>query len=158
MIIDIVKVFLPAVVAFVVGIILTPVLAHFLYKHKMWKKKAGKTALDGSAAIIFNGLHKDKETGTPRMGGIVIWASALLTTLGISLASYAFPNSFTGKLSFLSRNQTWIPLATLVLGALVGLLDDWLEIMGNGELPGGLSLRKRLLIVGAIALGCALWF
>jgi len=156
---DIVKVFLPATLAFVVGIGLTPLLTHFLYKHEMWKKKSGKLALDGASAAVFNELHKEKEVGTPRMGGVVIWGSALITTLGLLFLGTLFPGTLLEKLSFLSRNQTWIPLATLILGALVGLLDDWLEVKGSGDyVAGGLSLKKRLLVVAAIALGCALWF
>ena len=42
MVIDIVKVFFPAIIAFIVGILITPVLSDYLYKNEMWKKKAGK--------------------------------------------------------------------------------------------------------------------
>ena len=49
---SIVKVFAPAVVAFFVGILLTPALSSFLYKNKMWKKKAGKVDLDGKETPI----------------------------------------------------------------------------------------------------------
>ena len=155
MIIDIVKVFLPAVGAFLVGILVTPILTDFLYSHKMWKKKAGKTALDGNEAKIFNELHKEKEVNTPRMGGIVIWFSSALTILGIWAISYFFPNETSLKLDFLSRSQTWLPLATLLLGSFAGLIDDYLEIKSGN---GGLSLKKRLLIVSVIALACAWWF
>ena len=58
MIIDIVKVFLPAVLAFSVGIGTTPIIADYLYKNQVWKKKAWKVALDGSEATIRNQLHK----------------------------------------------------------------------------------------------------
>lgn len=156
---DIVKVFLPATIAFIVGISLTPTLAHFLYKHEMWKKKSGKVAFDGASAEVFNELHKTKEVGTPRMGGIVVWASALITTFGLLLLSKFLPGTLMEKLSYLSRNQTWIPFATLILGALIGLLDDWLEVKGSRDyIAGGLSLKKRLLMVAIIGLGCALWF
>ena len=160
MIIDIVKVFLPAVGAFVLGILITPLLTNFLYSHKMWKKKSGKTALDGSQATIFNELHKEKEINTPRMGGIIIWLSSALIIIGIWLTSQFFPSETTLKLDFLSRNQTWLPLTTLILGALVGLIDDYLEVRGSkieGK-NGGLSLGKRLTIVSVIALTVAFWF
>lgn len=159
MIIDIVKVFLPSTIAFTVGILITPILTHYLYRHEMWKKRAGKVALDGSATPLFNELHKHKETGTPKMGGVVIWASVFITTVGIWFLAKFLPTDVFTKLDFLSRNQTWIPLATLMLGSLVGLIDDFLEIKGTGDhIAGGLSLKKRLLIVGAIALLCAEWF
>lgn len=154
MIIDIVKVFLPAVGAFVLGVLMTPILTNFLYSHQMWKKKAGKTALDGTEATIFNELHKEKEVNTPRMGGIIIWFSSAVIISGIWLMSHFLPSEITEKLDFLSRSQTWVPLATLLFGALVGLVDDYLEVCGKA----GLSLKKRLLIVSVIALLVAWWF
>lgn len=161
MIIDIVKVFLPAVAAFSLGVLMTPILTNYLYSHKCWKKKSGKTALDGSEATVFNELHKEKEVSTPRMGGIVIWASSSLVIVGIWLLSKLLPTDVTTKLDFLSRNQTWIPLTTLILGALVGLIDDYLEIREHkdeNKKGGGLSLGKRLSAVSIMALGCAFWF
>jgi phospho-N-acetylmuramoyl-pentapeptide-transferase len=159
MINDLLKLFIPGTIAFVVGIILTPFVTHYLYKHKMWKKRAGKISYDGTATPLFNELHKHKEVGTPRMGGIVIWASVIITILGFWLVSKVFPTDITEKFVFLSRGQTWIPLFTLVLGAVVGLIDDYMEVKGTSDhIASGLSIRKRLLIVGLIALGSALWF
>jgi phospho-N-acetylmuramoyl-pentapeptide-transferase len=126
----------------------------------MWKKKAGKIALDGSAATIRNELHKDRDIGTPLMGGIIIWFSSAAVIVGIWLLSYFFPNEITTKLDFLSRSQTWIPLGTLILGALTGLIDDYLVIKGSKEEKGkgGISLKKRLFIISVISLACAFWF
>jgi len=159
MIIDAIKVLLPSVLAFCAGILITPLLTQFLYKHQMWKKKAGKVDATGKETVIFNALHEKKEVGTPRMGGIVIWASAAIITLGIWLLDHATNSTLLGKLDFLSRSQTWIPLSVLLVGAVVGLVDDYLEIKGNGgHVAGGLSLKKRLIIVGTIALLCGSWF
>lgn len=155
MIINIVKVFLPAIGSFILGILFTPVLTNFLYSHQMWKKKAGKMALDGGEAKIFNELHKEKEVNTPRMGGIIIWFSSATIIISIWVISKIFPGDIIGKLDFLSRNQTWIPLATLILGSLVGLIDDYMEIKDSN---GGLSLKKRLLVVSVISFACAWWF
>ncbi|MEK7642503.1 MAG: hypothetical protein AAB392_01775 [Patescibacteria group bacterium] len=159
MIIDIVKVFLPAVGSFILGVLLTPILTHYLYKYKCWKKRSGKTALDGTDATVFNSLHKEREVNTPRMGGIVIWLSTSLVIVGIWVLSVMWPTETTVKLDFLSRNQTWVPLGTLLLGAFVGLIDDILEIVGsvNGK-KGGLSLAIRLCAVGVISILSASWF
>lgn len=158
-IIDAVKIFVPTAIAFFVGIALTPLLTRYLYRHKMWKKKSGKVALDGKDTPIFNALHKEKEVGTPRMGGIIIWGSVLLTIIIIWLLARFFPNGTTEKLNFLHRSQTWLPLFTLIAGSLIGLLDDFFEIMGNGgHVAGGLSLKKRLLVVSLISLVGAWWF
>ena len=158
-IIDIVKILLPSVISFWVGIFFTPLVTHYLYKHEMWKKKSGKRATDGRETPIFNALHKDKEVGTPRMGGVVIWISAFITIAAFWLASKFFPSEISIKLDFLSRDQTWIPLFTLVAGGLIGVIDDILEIRGNGSyFAGGLSLKKRLAVVSFIGLFAALWF
>jgi len=155
-IIDIVKIFIAATLSFFVGIAITPAISSYLYSHKMWKKKAGKVGLDGKGAPIFNELHKEKEVGTPRMGGVIIWLAASITIVGMWILAHIFPNSTTGKLDFLSRNQTWIPFVTMLIGAVVGLIDDFFEI--SGKVVGGLSLRKRLAVVGVVSLLCALWF
>jgi len=160
MTIDIIKVLIPSAIAFFIGIGITPILTHYLYKHKTWKKKAGNMAgIGGGGTPIFNKLHEDKEVGTPRMGGVIIWMSALLTILVIWLISKIFPSDLTSKLDFLSRGQTWLPLFTLVVGSLIGLMDDFLEITGKGGyIAGGLSLKKRLFIVFLIGLVGAWWF
>ncbi len=152
---DIIKVITPAVVSFAVGIGITPILTHFLYKYRVWKKVGGKTALDGNEAIEFNRLHQATDQHTPRMGGIVIWASVIITILGIALLARFWPTVATIKLDFLSRDQTWIPLTTLIIGALVGFLSDLLDIQeSKRELP----LWSRLAIITALALFIGWWF
>ncbi len=159
MIADIVKVVFPAVLSFVIGIGITPIISDFLYRNKMWKKKAGKVDLSGSATPIFNELHKDKEVNTPRMGGVIIWLSALLATGLIWIISQFLPTDLSLKLDFVSRNQTWLPLFILILGSLFGLVDDVMEIRGNGtHIAGGLSLKKRLLIVSLLGILAGSWF
>lgn len=156
---DIVKVALPAILSFVIGIGITPIVSGYLYKHKMWKKKAGKVAFDGGETPIFNELHKEREINTPRMGGVIIWASAAITTLFIWIISQFLSTDLSVKLDYLSRSQTWLPLFTLVAGSIFGLVDDLLEIQGTGDYAaGGLSLKKRLLIVACIGLAAGTWF
>lgn len=159
MITDIAKIFIPAAVSFLIGIILTFPVAKFLYRHEMWKKKAKEVAFDGSGTPIFNKLHAEREVRVPRMGGTIIWGSILITTIIIALADRATDFTFLNKLDFFSRGQTWIPLAALIIGALVGLVDDYLEVRGDSSYKvGGLSLKKRLLVVGLVSFLAALWF
>ena len=137
--------------AFFLGIALTPILTHFLYKYKMWRKDARTTAPDGAPTPIFNKLHKERETKAPRMGGILIWVTTLITAL-----IFWF---FGEKLNFLSRSQTWVPLGILIAGALVGLLDDFMTVWGKGTYKGGgLALTRRLFLIGLIAAAGAYWF
>lgn len=156
---DIAKIFIPAAISFLIGIILTFPVAKFLYRKEMWKKKAKEVAFDGTATPIFNKMHAEREVKVPRMGGIIIWGSVLLTTAIVALMNYLTDFSIFNKLDFLSRDQTWIPISALLVGALVGLIDDYLEVSGNSSYKvGGLSLKKRLLIVGSVSFLAALWF
>ena len=156
--IDLIKVILPSIVAFIVGIVTAPILTKYLYRYKAWKKKVKNVSLDGGGTPIFNSLHAEREVSTPRMGGIIIWSSVLITTLAFWVLAYFFDGTFS-KLDFLSRDQTWIPLFVLIFGALVGLADDILEIRGGGgNYAGGLSLKKRLFLVGIISFLVSLWF
>ncbi|MFA5290761.1 MAG: hypothetical protein WC385_00380, partial [Candidatus Paceibacterota bacterium] len=157
---SLIKVFLPTALAFFIGIGIAPLLTHWLYKNKMWKKRAGKIAPDGRETPIFNELHKNKEVNTPRMGGIVIWGSTLLTVLVFILINWLFPSDLSSKLNFFSRNQTWLPLFTLLVGALVGLVDDLLQVRATPEQAktAGLSFGRRLAIVTILALIVSYWF
>jgi phospho-N-acetylmuramoyl-pentapeptide-transferase len=152
---DIVSVLVPAAVSFLIGILITPVLTHYLYHYKAWKKKPGKQTLYGTTAEEFNRLHLANESRAPRMGGVVIWASAALTTLGIALLSLLLPMPFMEKLNFLTRSQTWIPLATLLVGATLGLVDDIMTIQESGA---GMRLRHRLAIVVILSFFIGWWF
>ncbi len=153
MTIEVMRIFIPATLAFLIGIGITPFLTHFLYRNRMWKPKSGKVALDGSAASEFNRLHQDRDVGTPRFGGIIVWASVLLTADLLSVLARFYPTAFA-DLAFISRNQTWLPLAALAVGALVGFMDDLAEVSGRP----GIKLRVRLLVVAAVAVFCGWWF
>lgn len=150
---DVMVLFVPATAAFLIGIGVTPFLTHILYRYKMWKKQAGKTAFDGTPATVFNQMHEKREVGIPRFGGVIVWGSVLLTAGLLQMLWIVYPEAFE-KIAFISRNQTWVPLAALAAGAFVGFMDDLFEVRGFS----GLRLRVRLMIVALVALLCALWF
>lgn len=158
--VTIIKVLAPTAIAFCFGIIITPVISHYLYKFEMWKKKAGKgIGYGGGETPLFDALHKSRDTNTPRMGGLVIWISVLLTIFSLWTLQFFFPHHPLGELNFLSRSQTWLPLCALLIGAFVGFFDDLLVVRGTGtHFAGGLPLSQRLLVVGCTALLSAWWF
>ena len=157
--IDVVKILLPTAVTFFIGIVTTPILTGFLYRHKMWKKSSVKTALGGGEATVTSKLHNDEERKTPRMGGVVVWGSVLASAVLFLILGGMFPESAFEKLSFLSRNQTWLPIFTLIAGGLFGLIDDYLVCRESGTyMGGGLSLRIRLAFVLSLAALGAWWF
>ncbi len=152
---DIVRVLVPATASFVIGIAITPVLTHYLYKYRAWKKSPGKDALDGSRAQEFNRLHGENEVRAPRMGGIIVWASLLITIIGTAIVAKFVPSAEILSFNFLSRSQTWIPLAALLVGAFAGLADDLLVIRSGGH---GLPLRLRLFVVVVLSCFIGWWF
>ncbi len=159
MLLDVVKIFVPLTISFLVGIAITPALSDYLYRNKMWKKKNVPKAMDGGSAPLSALLHNDEERKTPRMGGVVVWGSVLITTLLFWLFAALFPETVAAKFSFLSRNQTWLPLFSLLAASLVGLVDDLLQVQERGGgVGGGLSATKRIGAVLLIGLIGALWF
>ena len=131
MFLNLIKIFVPTTLAFFVGIAITPIATHFFYKYKMWKKYSRN---EYAGAEDFKRIHNEgDELRTPRVGGIIIWASVLITTLLILLFSVFFPSPVSAKINFLSRNQTLIPFFTLLLGAIVGLWDDLIQCFGKGS-------------------------
>lgn len=149
------RVLIPAAASFVLGIATAPILTRILYRHRAWKKRAGKTALDGSQAHVFNRLHNGHETRAPRMGGILVWGTVTAVTIGSALLARMLPVPALEDLDLLSRSQTWIPLAALLVGAFVGLIDDLLTIREDGK---GLRLRTRLSVVFLLAALIGWWF
>lgn len=156
----IIKVLAPTTIAFIVGILITPMITHYLYHFEMWKKKPGKGAgYGGGATPLFDELHKNRDTNTPRMGGIVIWLSVLITIFILWTFQFIFSSDVFSTLNYLSRSQTWLPLCALLIGAVVGFVDDLLVVRGTGtHFAGGLPLSQRLIVVGCTALLSGWWF
>ncbi|MBI3572084.1 hypothetical protein HY091_00925 [Candidatus Kaiserbacteria bacterium] len=149
------RVLIPSATAFALGIAFAPFLSSILYRNRAWKKKAGKeSGIGGGGTPIFNELHKEREVSTPRMGGILISVSVIATALFFFVLAHTL-DTFWPSLDFVNRRETWLPLFALVCGGLAGFVDDLLEITRG---KGGLSLLRRLSIVGVIGLVAGWWF
>jgi len=145
------KIFFLTTISFILTLLWTPALTHFLYKYRL-----GKGIRDAKAAPIFASMHKNK-AGTPTMGGILIWGTTLFLSVLFFYLSRIFDGIF-GQLNFLSRSQTLLPLGALIASALVGLVDDLFDVWRMGKDGGGLRMRHRFLIYGLIAVVGAWWF
>jgi phospho-N-acetylmuramoyl-pentapeptide-transferase len=159
--VDIIKVFTAGIFAFFIAFFVSFPLNNFLYKKKLWKKKAKEKAIDGGGLKHFRRFHLKKETGTPRFGGVLIWGSVTIVTFSFFLLSLLLDCYWTEKLNFLSREQTWLPLFALISASLVGAVDDIIQttnFLKIKKFKEGLSLRYRLLLVSLIGLVGALWF
>ena len=150
---QIIRVLFFSVLSFVVAILSAPLLTHFLYKYKL-----GKKIRNSCKTPIFSELHAHK-AGTPTMGGILIWGTVLALILFFYFLSNILPSNTWQFFNFLSRSETLLPLGALIATALIGLVDDWLDVTGKGVFGGGgLKLRHRLIIYTLIAIFGALWF
>ncbi len=158
--IDVLKIVIPSVLTFFLGILITPFFTDFFYKHKLWKKSA-RTEAGDITNNHFSKVHNTQaELSTPRIGGVIIWVSVFLTVFMIFLISKVFPTELNQKLNFFSRSQTLIPLAALFIASLIGLSDDLLQIFGKGSYAKDpLIYRKiKVICISVIGLVIAFWF
>lgn len=140
-----------SILAFLWAWMWTPVVHRLLIRYKLVKR-----IRDHASAPIYAALHKDKE-GTPTMGGVLIWLTPLLFALFFAYCALLFEDTLIRQLNFLSRSQVFLPLGALVASALVGVVDDLLNIKGLGSFSG-LRMRHRFLLYTLIACVGAWWF
>ncbi|MBP6911649.1 MAG: hypothetical protein KBB88_00385 [Candidatus Pacebacteria bacterium] len=150
-----IKVLLPAIIAFIVGISLTPLLSHYMYKLKLWRRYSRCESTDST---FKNSITNNNEVRTPRVGGLLVWISVFSTVALIFLLYILFPTPITAKLEFISRNQTFIPMATLLIGSLLGLIDDLLQIYPPTFMKGDPIVFRYVKIVTIILLATVVGF
>jgi phospho-N-acetylmuramoyl-pentapeptide-transferase len=156
----ILKVFIPAVVTFMVGIALTPWLSRVMYQHKLWKRSARDNEQENPGmSAAFSKIHDTKtEMSTPRVGGIVVWLSVIVTATLLWILSKTVQVPFFDQLDLVSRGQTWLLFFGLIVASVIGLVDDLLQIFGNSnKVVVGLTRWQRVGAVIAIGLVGALW-
>ncbi len=150
--VPVIRIFFLATFAFIAAMLFTPLWAGFLYRYQLGKKI--RAAAD---APIFAKFH-EKKSGTPTMGGVIIWLTAAVIALLFFIIRQIVPSGFWHELNFLTRQQTWLPIGALVASAVVGLVDDYFNVRGWGPKGGGLQVRHKLLIYTVIAVVGAWWF
>src|SRR3989344_4622246 len=102
----------------VVAFLLTPLMSKVLYRFHAYKQ-----IRTSDSAPIFSKLHQGK-SGTPTMGGAIIW----ITVLGLAAIFWLIG----GQMDFIDRAQTYLPIFAMLVAALIGLLDDILGILHIG--------------------------
>jgi phospho-N-acetylmuramoyl-pentapeptide-transferase len=157
------KILLPTIVAFILGIFLTPMFSHIFYKYKLWKRSSridsSNVGHQGGMGKNFETIYNSKETKTPRLGGIIVWFSVVLTVF-LSIVSSGYLSGLgLENIEFISRSQTLIPFLSLLLGAFLGLIDDLLQIFGNKkQLSIGIPRRIRIFFVLFLGMIEGIWF
>lgn len=133
--------FLLSIGSFLLAMFLTPIYTFLAYRYKFWKKQR-TTSTTGEKLQVFNKLHAEKfKRNIPTMAGIIFV---------IAIASITF-------IFNLNRGQTWLPLAALISGAIVGLLDDVINVTGSGKGVAGLRSSLKFAMITAIGFGLG-WF
>lgn len=156
----ILKVFIPAIATFVIGIAMTPWLTNSMYRYKLWKRSARNNEEENPGmSSEFSKIHNTvTETSTPRVGGVVVWLSVLATAALLWILSKTVQAPFFDQLDIVSRGQTWLLFFGLIVASLIGLADDLLQIFGSGsKIVSGLTRWQRVGSVTAIGLVGALW-
>lgn len=140
-----------ALASFILAILLAPLLSSLLEKLKIYKLQR-LNAVDGKVAEVFRKLHLAKE-GTPTMGGILIWGVAFLVIFISPILQWLGITRF----SLLNRNETYLPIFTLGLTAVLGAVDDYLNVRGIGE-NRGITAKWKFAWLTLFALLGGLWF
>lgn len=130
--------------SFVVAMCWTPLLTYTLYRFRL-----GKSIRSAVTAPMFAKLHA-KKAGVPTMGGVLIWGTTGVLALFFSVYATEF--------NFLSRAQTWLPIAALIAAGVIGLADDFMNVFKKGSHGGGIHIRHRLVLYAAVAIIGAWWF
>ena len=131
----IIRILLLGFLGFLVSMLITPVYTTLAYKWQWWKRPRD-TATTGEKATMFMQLHGAKHKRLiPTMAGVVFVAAVCLVTIPFNL----------------SRAETWLPLAAFLGAASVGLLDDLINIRGNGKGVAGLRAKLKLLLTTIVA-------
>lgn len=127
--------------AFVLAMVLTPIYTYYAYKYRFWKKQRSHST-SGEQLEVFTKLHAKKfERSIPTMAGIIGLVSIIIVTVAFNF----------------DRGQTWLPLAALIGGGVIGLIDDIINLRGSGVGVAGLrsGLKFMMLLALALVLG---WF
>jgi len=128
--------------SFALAIILTPIYTYFAFKFELWKKMR-TTTTTGEKAAVFAKLHAEKhKRNIPTMAGIIMVVAIAIMTF------------FTNW----SRSQTYLPLFGLVAAGAIGLIDDIINIRGDGKGVAGLRTPLKFGLILLIAIVGALYF
>ena len=139
---ELTRVFLLSVGAFLLAMFMTPIYTFLAYRFKFWKRQRTESTT-GELLKVFTKLHANKfKRNIPTMAGTVFVLAIVIITLFFNL----------------DRRETWLPLAALAGGAIVGLLDDIINIRGAGKGVAGLRSSLKFLMIAGLGLGLGWWF
>lgn len=135
-------IFVLSLAAFVLAMFLTPLYTFVAYRYKFWKRQRTESTT-GEKLTVFNKLHAEKfKRNIPTMAGMIFVLAIVVVTFFFNL----------------DRRETWLPLAALAGGAIVGLIDDLINISGRGKGVAGLRSQIKFLMITGIGLVLGWYF
>ncbi len=138
---DVTQLFLISVGAFLLAMALTPIYTAFAYRYRFWKKQRS-TSTNGEMLEVFTKLHAAKfRRNIPTMAGMIGVVTIAIVTFGFNL-----------------ERETYLPLAALLGGAAVGLIDDIINLRSNGHGVAGLRSSVKFSMIVAIGLALGWYF
>ncbi|MDQ3093817.1 MAG: phospho-N-acetylmuramoyl-pentapeptide-transferase [bacterium] len=127
---------------FVLSMVLTPLYTTLAYRYEWWKKPRSN-AVTGEKATMYKKLHAAKHLrNIPTMAGVIFVVSAALVTLSANF----------------SREETLLPLVAMLGAALIGLLDDILNIKSFGIGIAGMRAKVKSILLFIVAALGGWWF
>lgn len=136
---EILKTFLLSLLGLGLSLLITPIYSHFAYKYKLWKLERD-SATTGEKLTVVNRLTIKRDV--PTMAGLIMLLATIIVTVFFNL----------------DRQQTWLPLAGLIGGGMVGLLDDIINLRSQGRGVAGLRAPLKFGLITAVATASALFF
>jgi phospho-N-acetylmuramoyl-pentapeptide-transferase len=137
--------------SFLLATLVFPDFIQFVKQYKL-TQKIREEGLSGGVASLFKKLHTHK-SGTPTMGGVVI----LFAVLGTVVISRMLAYFGILEYSILNRGETYLPIVTLALVGVLGMVDDYLNIRESSK-QKGLSAKVKFWSLVAFAILGAMWF
>lgn len=139
---DLTTTFILSVAAFLLAMLLTPAYTFLAYRYKFWKKQR-MTSTTGEKLEVFTKLHANKfKRNIPTMAGMIGIIAISVITLGFNL----------------DRAGTYLPFAALIGGGMVGLLDDIINLRGQGTGVAGLRSNLKFAMISVLAVALGWWF
>jgi len=137
---DVTQIFLISVGAFLLAMALTPFYTFLAYRYRFWKKQRS-TSTNGELLEVFTKLHASKfRRNIPTMAGVIGVVTIAVITFGFNF-----------------DQRTYLPLAALIGGAIVGLIADIINLRSDGK--GVAGLRSSIKFAMIVAIGLVLgWY
>lgn len=128
--------------SFGLAMLMTPIYTYFAYKYKWWKRHRTHSTSGEKLEVISKLRDMRPKRKVPLMAGMVAITSVSLVTFALNW----------------HRTETWLPVAALIGGGFVGLLDDIINIRGKGGNVAGLRARLKFGMITLVATIAAAFF